>query len=257
MIIIISPAKTLDFETKVPATLNTDIRFPKEATALVKQLKKLKPAALSELMSISSPLATLNHHRFQLWQHPFHEAETRAALFAFKGEVYTGIDAYSLNTNEVDYANSHLRILSGLYGLLRPLDNIMPYRLEMGTKLEISSKKNLYEFWGDKITKLLLKDMNESKEEVLINLASNEYFKSIDRKKLKKQIVTPVFKDQKNGEYKVISFFAKKARGLMTRFIIQNQIENPDDLRAFDVDGYYYHQDLSKPDMPTFVRDHP
>ncbi|MCU4166360.1 peroxide stress protein YaaA [Carboxylicivirga caseinilyticus] len=257
MIIIISPAKTLDFETKVPATSNTDIRFPKEATALVKQLKKLKPAALSELMSISSPLATLNHHRFQLWQHPFNEAETRAALFAFKGDVYTGIDAYSLNTNEVDYANSHLRILSGLYGLLRPLDNIMPYRLEMGTKLEISSKKNLYDFWGDKITKLLLKDMNENKEEVLINLASNEYFKSIDRKKLKKQIVTPVFKDQKNGEYKVISFFAKKARGLMTRFIIQNRIENPDDLRAFDLDGYYYHQDLSKPDMPTFVRDHP
>jgi len=255
MIIVISPAKTLDFETAVPTTEKLDIRFPKEATSLVKKLKTKKPDELSKLMSISSPLANLNHHRFQLWNHPFNEEDTRAALFAFKGDVYNGLDAYSLNEIEINYTNSHLRILSGLYGILRPLDAIMPYRLEMGTKLEIRSKKNLYEYWGDKITQLLLNDMMENKEEVLINLASNEYFKSINKKKLNKRIVTPVFKDQKNGEYKVISFFAKKARGLMTRFIIQNKIENPDDLRAFDLDGYYYHQDLSKPDMPTFVRD--
>nr|WP_319399259.1 peroxide stress protein YaaA [uncultured Carboxylicivirga sp.] len=255
MIIVISPAKTLDFETPVTKTENTDIRFPKESSTLVKNLKKVKPEELAKLMSISSPLANLNYHRFQLWNHPFNEEDTRAALFAFKGDVYTGIDATTLNSNELDYTNSHLRILSGLYGLLRPLDAIMPYRLEMGTKLQTGSNKNLYEFWGDKITKLLADDMKANNEEVLINLASNEYFKSIDKKKLKKRIITPVFKDQKNGEYKVISFFAKKARGMMTRFIIQNKIENPEDLRAFDLGGYYYHQDLSKPDMPVFVRD--
>lgn len=255
MIVIISPAKTLDFESNIPSTTNTDIRFPKESISLVKKLRKIKPDELSTLMSISSPLAQLNHHRYQLWEHPFKNENTRAALFAFKGDVYTGIDALSLNTAEVEYTSSHLRILSGLYGLLRPLDSIMPYRLEMGTKLKIGLKKNLYEFWGDKITKCLQSDMDENNEEVLINLASNEYFKAINKKKLGKRIVTPVFKDLKNGEYKVISFFAKKARGLMTRYIMQNQIENPDDIRSFDLDGYYFHEGLSKTDMPTFVRD--
>ncbi|MCU4174981.1 peroxide stress protein YaaA [Carboxylicivirga sp. N1Y90] len=256
MFIVISPAKSLDFESAVPQTQNSSIRFPKEAHTLVQKLKKFKPDDLGQLMNISTQLTQLNHHRFQIWQHPFVDEEIRAALFAFKGEVYTGIDAYHLSSDAIDYADNHLRILSGLYGLLRPLDAIMPYRLEMGTKLSVRTKKNLYEFWGDKITKLLLDDMNASDEEVLINLASNEYFKSINKKKFDKRIVTPVFKDQKNGEYKVISFFAKKARGQMTRFIIENKIEHPDDLRAFAIDGYYYHQELSKPDTPTFVREH-
>lgn len=256
MFIVISPAKSLDFESEVPQTQNSPIRFPKEAYTLVQKLKKFKPDDLGQLMKISPQLSQLNHHRFQIWQHPFAAEDIRAALFAFKGEVYTGINAYSLKTDQINFADQHLRILSGLYGLLRPLDAIMPYRLEMGTKLPIRSKKNLYEFWGDKITKLLLDDMNASNEEVLINLASNEYFKSINKKKFNKRIVTPVFKDQKNGEYKVISFFAKKARGQMTRFIIENKITNPEDLRAFDIDGYYFHQELSKPDVPTFVREH-
>ncbi len=255
MIIVISPAKTLDFESPVTETINSDIRFPKEAEMLVKQLKKIKPDELSGLMSISSPLANLNYHRFQLWQYPFSKEQARAALFAFKGDVYTGLDAQALSSKNISYTNSHLRILSGLYGLLRPLDNILPYRLEMGTRLQVNSKKNLYEFWGDKITKLLLSDMNNNNEEVVINLASNEYFKAINTKLLNKKIISPVFKDLKNGEYKVISFFAKKARGLMTRFIIQNQIEHPEDLRAFDLNGYYYHHELSRPESPVFVRD--
>lgn len=256
MFILISPAKSLDFESDIPQTLNSNIRFPQEALKLVQKLKKLNTNELSQLMKISPQLSQLNHHRFQLWQHPFSDKDVRAALFAFKGDVYTGIAAQSFDDAKIRYANDHLRILSGLYGLLRPLDAIMPYRLEMGTKIAIQAKKNLYEFWGDKITELLITDMDKSNQKVLINLASNEYFKSINKKKLNKRIITPVFKDQKNGEYKVISFFAKKARGQMTRFIIENKIKNPDELRAFDRDGYYYHQDLSKPDIPTFVREH-
>ncbi len=256
MLIVISPAKSLDFESEAPQMNTSSIRFEKESVALAKKLKTIKTKELSSLMNISSQLAQLNHHRYQVWHHPFNASETKAALFAFKGDVYTGFDAISLNTEEIHYTNDHLRILSGLYGLLRPLDDILPYRLEMGTKLKTRSKKNLYEFWGDKITKILLEDMKSLNEDILVNLASNEYFKSINKKKFNKRIITPVFKDLKNGEYKIISFFAKKARGLMTRFIVQNKIENPEDLRAFDLDGYYYHQDLSTPDQPTFVRDH-
>lgn len=256
MLTIISPAKSLDFDTTAPVKTKSSIRFEKEATTLAKKLKTIKPDALSKLMNISNQLTQLNHHRYQEWQHPFEQTKTKQALFAFKGDVYTGIDASTLKVNEVDYINDHLRILSGLYGLLRPLDAILPYRLEMGTKLPIRSKKNLYEYWGDKITKLLLEDMKELNHNTLINLASNEYFKVINKKKFDKRIITPVFKDSKNGEYKIISLFAKKARGLMTRFITQNKIEDPEDLRAFDLDGYYYHQDLSQPDQPTFVRDH-
>lgn len=255
MIIILSPAKTLDFESPITKTNNSNIRFHKEASSLVKTLKKIKPEDLSELMSISSPLASLNYHRFQLWHHPFAEEKSRAALFAFKGDVYKGLNALTFNDSEIEYTNLHLRILSGLYGLLRPLDNILPYRLDMGTKLQVNSKKNLYEFWGDKITKALLDDMKSKNEETLVNLASNEYFKTINTDKFDKRIITPVFKDLKNGKYKTISFFAKKARGLMTRFIIQNQIENPNDLTAFDIDGYYYHQELSTADSPVFVRE--
>jgi cytoplasmic iron level regulating protein YaaA (DUF328/UPF0246 family) len=256
MHIIISPAKSLDFETQAPDVSLSDIRFPKQANAIVKELKKQKTEDLMSLMKISTQLAQLNHHRFQLWQYPFKQEDVKAALFAFKGDVYTGLDAYSLNAEEINYANHKLRMLSGLYGLLRPLDGIMPYRLEMGTKLPVGANKQLYQLWGDEITKLLEKDMEEQSSDVLINLASNEYFKAINKKAFSKRIVTPVFKDWKNGQYKVVSFFAKKARGLMTRFIIQHQIESPVDLVAFNEGGYYYKADLSKKDELVFVRDH-
>jgi len=256
MFIIISPAKTLDFESPIPTTSATHIRFPDASATLVEQLKKLTPSDLSTLMSISPQLSHLNHHRFQIWQFPFNNEQSRSALFAFKGDVYTGIDATSLKEKDLDYSQERLRMLSGLYGLLRPLDAILPYRLEMGTKFKNDGGKNLYEFWGDGITQLLKQDMEESNQTVLVNLASNEYFKSIKKKALNKRIVTPVFKDLKNGQYKVISFYAKKARGLMTRFIIQNQLENPDDLTGFSEAGYYFHPDLSKKDQPVFVRDH-
>ncbi|MCG8579202.1 MAG: peroxide stress protein YaaA [Bacteroidales bacterium] len=256
MHIIISPAKSLDFETQAPEVSLSDIRFPKQAKIIAKELKKKKPEELMSLMKISSQLAQLNHHRYQMWQYPFKEADIKAALFAFKGDVYTGIDAYSLKINEIAYADEKLRMLSGLYGLLRPLDGIMPYRLEMGTKLPVGKYKQLYQLWGDEITRMLENDMEEQGSDVLVNLASNEYFKAINKKVFKKRIVTPVFKDWKNGEYKVVSFFAKKARGLMTRFIIQNQIESPEDLIAFAESGYYYKADLSKKDELVFVRDH-
>ena len=255
MHIIISPAKSLDFDTKAPHTEALDIRFPKESKQIASKLRKYKPDELMSLMKISSSLAQLNHHRFQLWAYPFDMKDTKAALFAFKGDVYTGLDATSLNADEIAFANSKLRILSGMYGLLRPLDQIMPYRLEMGTKLSVGKHKHLYELWGNKITNLLESDMNEQESSVLINLASNEYFKSINKKQFTKKIITPVFKDSKNGEYKVISFFAKKARGLMTRFIIQNQITDPEQLIAFNEAGYYFKADLSKGNELVFVRD--
>lgn len=256
MHIIISPAKSLDFETKAPEVSHSEIRFADESKAIVQALTNYSAEQLIALMKISSQLAQLNHHRFQVWQHPFKPEGVKAALFAFKGDVYTGIDAYSLKPGEIHYANEKLRILSGLYGLLRPLDDIMAYRLEMGTKLKVNGHDHLYQFWGDKISTLLKADMDAQSSDVLINLASNEYFKAINKKALGKQIVTPVFKDWKNGQYKIISFYAKKARGLMTRFIIQNQISNPDDLIAFNEAGYYYKADLSKTNQPVFVRDH-
>lgn len=256
MYVVISPAKSLDFETQAPDVALTDIRFPKQAKKIVKELKNKNPEELMSLMKISASLAQLNHHRFQLWQYPFNNKDVKAALFAFKGDVYTGLDAYSLNASEIEYANNKLRILSGLYGLLRPLDGIMAYRLEMGTKLPVNTNKHLYQLWGDEITKLLQRDMEEQGADVLVNLASNEYFKAINKKLFKKRVVTPVFKDWKNGEYKVISFFAKKARGLMTRFIIQNQINSPEDLVAFNESGYYYKADLSNEDEFVFVREH-
>ena len=255
MHIIISPAKSLDFEAQAPNLKGSDIRFPQEAQQIAKHLRKFKPDELMKLMKISSSLAQLNHHRFQLWQYPFEGQEIKPALFAFKGDVYASMDAGSFTESQVLYANDKLRMLSGLYGLLRPLDNIMAYRLEMGTKLPIGKHKHLYEFWGDKIARLLEADMNEQGSDVLVNLASNEYFKVINKKTFSKRIVTPVFKDRKNGEYKVISFFAKKARGLMTRFIIEHQIDNPEDLIAFNEGGYYFKPDLSNDNELVFVRD--
>ncbi len=256
MQIIISPAKSLDFETQVPVQTRSEYRLTNESVTIASELKKKKPEDLATLMKISQKLSDLNYTRFQHWHFPFSDTEAKQALFAFKGDVYTGMDAYSLEEKDIEQAQKQLRILSGLYGLLKPLDLILPYRLEMGTKIAIDKKKSLYEFWGDKITALLNEDIQEYNHKVLINLASNEYYKAIQPKSVTVPIISPEFKDLKNGQYKIISFYAKKARGLMTRFIIQNQLTDPNDLKAFDLDGYYYNNQLSKENKPVFTRDH-
>jgi len=255
MLIIISPAKSLDFENNSNTEQFSEAPFLKESQTLIKQLRKLSTSEIADFMSISPKLAQLNFERFINWQLPFDLDNAKQALLAFKGDVYTGLDAYTLSEKELQTAQNDLRILSGLYGVLRPLDLIQAYRLEMGKKLQTSKGNSLYEFWGDKITKEINKTLLDKDDKYLINLASNEYFKSIDKKKIKAEIITPVFKDLKNDQYKVISFFAKKARGLMTRFIIQNQITDPEHLKAFDCDGYVYNHHLSNSKELVFTRE--
>ncbi len=256
MQIIISPAKALDFENPTTTEKYSEFRFIEEPQQIVNELKNYKPNDLGALMKISQKLADLNYNRYQDWHYPFEKSIAKQALFAFNGEVYNGIKADTLSEQDVEVAQDKLRILSGLYGVLRPLDLILPYRLEMGTKLPLESNKNLYEFWGSKITDALNSDIEESNHQVLINLASNEYYKSVNPKKIKAPVISPEFKDLKDGKYKIISIYAKKARGLMTRFIIQNNITNPEDLRAFDLEGYFYNNQLSTELSPVFTRDH-
>ena len=254
MLLIISPAKTLDFqpmEKQYPASFPP---FLDLSTKLISELRNYEAQELQSLMSISPKLADLNRERFLQWQLPFTPENTKPAVFAFRGDVYTGLDVDSLTETETLRINKHLRILSGLYGVLRPLDGIQAYRLEMGTKLENEKGNTLYKFWGDLITNQINSDLIENKYEYLINLASNEYFKSIDKKKIKKPIITPIFKDYKNEKYKVISFYAKKARGLMTRFIIQNQINTIDGLKTFDQANYLFNPDLSTNTELVFTR---
>ncbi len=254
MLIVISPSKTLDFEKPVNNSLSTQPEFVKEASVLIRPLRKLKVDQLIELMDISPKLAQLNQERFWLWRPEFTVDSARQALYAFRGDVYTGLDADTLNSTDISLAQEKLRILSGLYGVIRPLDLIRPYRLEMGTSLSVGKNRNLYEFWQKKITARIRKDLNESGSNLLINLASVEYFKAIDQKKLKAEIVIPEFREGKNGTYQMVSFFAKKARGLMTRFILQNGIEFEDQLRAFDSEGYCYNSYLSQKGRPVFTR---
>lgn len=255
MLILISPAKSLDFETPSSIQNYSEARFLKESNTLIKQLRKFSTDEISDFMGISPKLAQLNFERFVNWQLPFNMENAKQAILAFKGDVYTGLDAISLTEAELQTAQTDLRILSGLYGILKPLDLIQAYRLEMGKKLQTTKGKNLYEYWGDKITHEINSTLKEKEDKHIINLASNEYFKSVNKKKLKAEIITPVFKDLKNGHYKVISFFAKKARGLMTRFIIQNQITNPEHLKAFNSDGYVFNPHLSKNQELVFTRD--
>jgi len=254
MLAILSPAKKLDFKSDLPQKKNTQIRFPDEAAELVDQLRHFSPKELMNLMSISQNLADLNAERFHKWHWPYSDKEGRQAIYAFNGEAYNGLDADSLNSKEIDAAQQHLRILSGLYGLLRPLDLILTYRLEMGTKLENANGKDLYKFWGDKIAKQLDEDLRKDNHKALVNLASQEYFKSIDLEKISKPVITPVFKENKNGQYKVISVYAKKARGMMVRFIIKNQLTDPEALKAFDIDGYHFNNDLSNGSEMVFTR---
>lgn len=255
MLIVISPAKSLDFDTATTSKEYSEAKFLKESQALIDQLRKLSVEEIGEFMEISPKLAQLNHERFLNWHTPFDINNAKQALLAFKGDVYTGLDAETLSEAELQIAQRDLRILSGLYGVLKPLDLIQGYRLEMGKKLQTSKGNNLYDFWGDKITKAINDSLKEKGDKYLINLASNEYFKSINKKKLEAEIITPVFKELKNGQYKVISFYAKKARGLMTRFIIQNQISDPEHLKAFSADGYIYNPHLSKDKEFVFTRE--
>ncbi len=255
MLILVSPAKTLDFETQPPVEQNTQPRFLDDSQVLIKQLRRLSAPKVGKLMNISDDLAKLNATRFKSWQLPLEPGDAKQSLFAFRGDVYTGIDADSMKKRDVQFAQKHLRILSGLYGVLRPLDLMLPYRLEMGTKLENKRGKNLYQFWGDNLTESLNEELATLKSPLVFNLASNEYFKAVNPKKLKAQLISPVFKDRKNGEYKLISFFAKKARGMMARYIIDNRIKDIECIKDFDTGGYRYSKKLSTLHEPVFTRE--
>ncbi|ART82047.1 peroxide stress protein YaaA [Oceanisphaera profunda] len=255
MLIVVSPAKTLDFDTPPVISDFTQPQLLAESELLIERARQLSPADIGQLMKISDKLAGLNAARFADWQPNFTPDNAKQALLAFKGDVYTGLDAESLSAKDFAFAQAHLRMLSGLYGLLRPLDLMQAYRLEMGTKLDNVRGKDLYQFWGDIITDKLNIALEEQGDNVLINLASNEYFKAVKPKSLSGQIITPVFKDCKNGQYKIISFYAKKARGLMARYIIQNQLTEVSQLTAFDTDGYYFVEAESTATELMFKRD--
>ena len=255
MIILLSPAKTLDyskdfnFQPSVPTFLN-------DSSKLVKGLKSKEPKDIASLMSLSDKLAMLNFERFQSWSAAKKiGSDAKHALFVFKGDVYQGLQAEDFSKGDVNFAQKHLRILSGLYGELRPLDLIKPYRLEMGTKYKNERGDNLYQFWGDKIQKNILKELKENKSNLVINLASNEYFSVLGAFPKEVNVVSPVFKDAKNGEYKLISFYAKKARGFMSNWIIKNRVKKAGDLKNFNEEGYYYSKKLSTDSEPVFLRD--
>lgn len=258
MLSIISPAKTLDFESTPPFTEHTQPEYLEESKKLIQTLRTLSPAELSSLMNISDKLAQLNVARYAEWKPPFslksRENPARQAVFAFQGDVYVGLDAKALDKQTWENAQQHVRILSGLYGMLRPLDLIQPYRLEMGIKLKTTEGDNLYDVWRDRLTKDLAKAIDESGSPVLINLASNEYSKVIDRKALKRTVITPIFKDEKNGKLKVISFYAKKARGQMLSWILKNNLDDPEALKRFDIAGYTFDSALSNETDWVFTR---
>ncbi len=254
MLIIISPAKTLDFDTSPITNEFTQPEFLKDSRKLILELKKLTPAEVPSLMKISDKLGTLSYLRFGEWKTPFTLNNAKQALLAFKGDVYTGIDAESFSKQDLMFAQKHLRILSGLYGILKPLDLMQAYRLEMGTQFKNKQGKDLYEFWGTKITDQINKDLKVSKSKYLINLASNEYFKSLQKDNINARIIVPVFKDYKNGKYKIISFFAKKARGLMSAYIIKNRLKNPEELKGFNIDGYKFYKSESSTTNLVFQR---
>lgn len=252
MKIVISPAKSLNYESKLPVVNYSESDFMKKSETIQKTLKKKQPKELMELMHISEKLADLNWKRNQDWSVPFSKDNARPAVYAFDGDVYSGLDAYSLSAEKVAVLQDKLRILSGLYGILKPLDLMQPYRLEMGTKMEIGKDKNLYEFWKKTITDSLNKEMKD--DELFVNLASNEYFSAVDNKTLKVPVITPEFKDYKDGKLKIISFYAKKARGLMVRYIIDKNAETIEDLKGFNYDGYAFDANLSKGNSLVFTR---
>ena len=252
MKILLSPAKSLDFKSQLPTDKSSSICFEKEAQYLNSILRSKNPKELSDLMSISSKIADLNYERNHSWSFPFTANNARQAVYAFSGDVYRGLDAYTIDNDSIDFMQNSVRIISGLYGLIKPLDLIQPYRLEMGTKLAFDSNKNLYDFWIKKITEQLNSEL-ESDEPVL-NLASNEYFKALDKKVIKTDIYSANFKQFKNGEYKTIAIFSKRARGMMTRYTIDNKIREINDLKSFDYDGYIFDENLSSEKELIFIR---
>lgn len=258
MIIVISPAKALDYETPPSTARFSQPDFLDHAAELIDILRQRSPAEIAELMSLSDPLATLNVARYAQWSRPFSPDNAKQAVLAFNGDVYEGLQAASMDEAQLQWAQDHLRILSGLYGVLRPLDLMQPYRLEMGTRLENARGKNLYAFWGERITdelnRLLAAERDAGREPVLFNLASDEYFKSVKPAKLKGRLVTAVFEDWKGGRYKIISFYAKRARGLMSRYVIQNRIDDVEGLKGFDSEGYAFAADASDAGTLVFRR---
>ena len=254
MLMVLSPSKTMDHKTP-SITKNYSIpEYLEKSEELVKVVRKKRSEELMDLMQISQKIAELNVNRFNSWHLPFIKENSKQAVLAFKGDVYSGLNANSFSENKLKFAQKHLRIISGLYGLLRPLDLMQPYRLEMGLKLKTTSAVDLYEFWGEKITDAINILLKKEDEPVLINLASNEYFKSINKDKIDCRLITPEFKDFKNGKYKMISFFAKKARGMMARYSIENNILDPNELKNFDYEGYSYNSELSKVNNWVFCR---
>ncbi|WOJ92423.1 peroxide stress protein YaaA [Congregibacter variabilis] len=255
MLSVISPAKTLDFDSPVTTRKATQPEFLERSQALIEDARRLDPADIRSLMGVSENIAALNHQRFMDWHQPFDKDNARQAILAFKGDVYTGLEAETMDAKQLTYAQKHLRILSGLYGLLRPLDLMQAYRLEMGLKFANNGGKNLYEFWGESLTESLNKQLKKTGTAVLLNLASNEYFKAVKPGALEAEVVTPVFKDLKNGKYKIISFFAKKARGQMARYIIDKEINDVAALKKYRVAGYRYNAAESSARELVFTRD--
>lgn len=254
MLLVVSPAKKLDFESPVATSQFSQPNLLKHSQLLIDDCIKLSPSDIASLMKLSDKLAGLNAARFGEWSTPFTTENARQAILSFNGDVYAGLDAQTFNDDDFEFAQQHFKILSGLYGLLKPLDLIQAYRLEMGCKLRNSRGDNLYQFWGDIITNELNQSLQENNDDVLINLASTEYFKSVKTTLLNATVVTPIFKDWKNGQYKIISFFAKKARGLMARYIIQNKLTKADDIKQFDLAGYQYEPTMSKGSDWVFTR---
>lgn len=254
MLLVVSPAKNLDFESELPTSEYSQPELLDHSKELIERCLTLTPENIGSLMSISDKLAGLNAARFAQWSIPFTLENARQSVFAFNGDVYTGLDAKTLNKADLAFAQKHLRILSGLYGILKPLDLMQAYRLEMGTKLDNLRGQNLYQFWGSVITEKVNDALAAQGDDVLLNLASTEYFKSVKKKEFKGTIVTPAFKDWKNGQYKMISFYAKKARGLMARYIIENKITDIEKITEFDSAGYQYNVDLSSAEVPVFTR---
>lgn len=254
MLIVLSPAKSLDYKTPVKVKTPTLPEFVSESAKLIADLKKLAPQDLSKLMGLSDQLAVLNVGRYRDWSKKFTESNSKPAIYAFDGDVYDGFDVKTLDAKTVAFAQEHIRILSGLYGALRPLDLMQAYRLEMGTSFKNPRGKDLYAFWGSRVTDSLKKVLEKDKKPALLNLASEEYFKVLQPKDLGCPVISPVFQDGKDGKYKIISFYAKRARGLMARYVVQNRISDPTDLKGFNLDGYRYYAAESKPDKPVFRR---
>ncbi|MBU3590051.1 peroxide stress protein YaaA [Polynucleobacter sp. 80A-SIGWE] len=254
MLIVLSPAKSLDYKTPVKVKDPTLPEFVSESAKLIAELKKLSPQEVANLMGLSDQLAALNVGRYRDWSKKFTDENSKPAIYAFDGDVYDGFDVKTLKAKSIDFAQEHIRILSGLYGALRPLDLMQPYRLEMGTSFKNARGKDLYAFWGDRVTDSLKNLLEKQKKPVLLNLASEEYFKVLQAKNLECPVISPVFQDGKDGKYKIISFYAKRARGLMARYVVENRITDPADLKGFNLDGYKYVASESKPDKPLFRR---